>query len=141
MPNKLKKKKKREEKRVWTFVQKLCAISPFSFLFILGRKFFCGSWKKTVGPHHLFFFLPTQPSTLQKNLHSHFLSKVFYPSYFIFKQTHPEGVERSWGGLKSLVKQLRRAHVKSNDHNKAMEDSVSWSPIFLFTFLSSLNNK
>ena len=139
MPNKLKKKS--EEKKVWTFIQKWCTISLFSFLFILRRKFFCGSWKKTLGLHHLFFFLPTQPSTLQKNLHSHFLSKVFYPSYFTFKQTHPEGVERSWGGLKSLVKQLRRAHVKSNDHNKAMEDSVSWSPIFLFTFLSSLNNK
>ena len=38
--------------------------SPLNFLFILRRKYFGGSGKKTPRPHHLFSFLPTQPSTL-----------------------------------------------------------------------------
>ena len=32
----------------------------------------------------------TQPNTLQKSFPSHFLSKVFHPPRFTFKQTHPK---------------------------------------------------
>ena len=44
----------------WTFLFKNDApISFFSFLFILGRKLFGESKKKTLRPHNLFSFLPT----------------------------------------------------------------------------------
>ena len=63
-----------------------------SFPFILGRKLFGGLGEKTPKPHHLFSFLPTQLSTFQKSFPSYFLSKVFHPPYFTFKQTHPKGL-------------------------------------------------
>ena len=65
-------------------------LSPLSFLSIFGRKLFGGPEEKTFRPHHLFSFLFTQPNTLQKSFPSYYLSKVFHPPYFTFKQTHPK---------------------------------------------------
>ena len=65
-------------------------LSPLSFLSIFGRKLFGGPEEKTFRPHHLFSFLFTQPNTLQKSFPSYYLSKVFHPHYFTFKQTHPK---------------------------------------------------
>ena len=72
-------------------------LSHLCFLFILGRKLFGRSREKTPGSHHLFSFLHTQPSTLQKSFPFHFLSKIFHPSYFTSKQTHP----KMWFGWKN----------------------------------------
>ena len=45
----------------------------------------------------MFPFLPIQLNTFQKSFPSYFLSKVFYLSYFISKQTHPLVVNFNWG--------------------------------------------
>ena len=74
-------------------------LPPPSFLPILERKLFGGPGEKTPGPYHLFSFFPTQPNILQKSFSPYFLSKVFYPSYFTFKQTHPK---RRGGGEVTL---------------------------------------
>ena len=68
--------------------------SSLSFLSILGKKHFDEPGEKTLEPHHLFSFLPTQPNTLQKSFPSHFLFKVFHPPYFNSKQTHPKETQR-----------------------------------------------
>ena len=62
----------------------------FSLLFSLhfGEKSFCGSrWKMPRPYTKVFFPLPTQIHFL-----SYFLSKIFHPPYFIFKQTHPKSI-------------------------------------------------
>ena len=74
------------------------------------RNHFGGSGEKTLGPHYLFSFLPTQSNTFQKKISSYFLSKVFHPPYFTFKQTHPKG-ETIEGSSVQCV-----AHVGSSPH-------------------------
>ena len=74
------------------FVHQATLFSHFSFLSILEGKLFSGSREKTPRSHYLFSFYPTQLNTLQKSFHSHFLSKVFHPSYFTSKQTHPKSI-------------------------------------------------
>ena len=76
LPKKKRKKRQRyllpreEEKRKIKarahrhFCQSRKNSSSLNFLFILGRKHFGGPMKKTLGPYHLFFFLPIQPNTL-----------------------------------------------------------------------------
>ena len=84
-----KKKKKVWRKATWVkvqlymgiFIQKWCPIFPFSFLSILEKKLFSRPRKKTPRSHHLFFFLPTQPNTLQKSFPSYFLFKILHPPY------------------------------------------------------------
>ena len=53
-----------------------------TFLFILKRKFFCKFREKTLGLHHLFFFLPTQPNTFQKKISFLFFLQNFPLHYF-----------------------------------------------------------
>ena len=62
---------------------------------------FGGLGEKTYEPHHLFFFILTQPNTLQKSFTFHFLSKVFHPHYFT-KQIHPLCMERCQFNYKAL---------------------------------------
>ena len=97
--SKEKKKKKRRQcyllprgegkKLTWALLLIKKNSSPLNFFLILGRKYFGWLEEKIFGPHHLFFFLPTQSNTLQKSFSSHFLSKVFHIPCFISKQTHP----------------------------------------------------
>ena len=74
--------------------EKILPYSVFSlfwgenFLVSLGRK-----GRKHLNSHYLFSFIPTQPNTFQKSFHSYFLSKVFHPLCFAFKQTHPKDIE------------------------------------------------
>ena len=100
--NQRKKKKKANTLEVKSngrgiFESSFHELSHLCFLFILGRKLFGRSREKTPGSHHLFSFLHTQPSTLQKSFPFHFLSKIFHPSYFTSKQTHP----KMWFGWKN----------------------------------------
>ena len=62
---------------------------------------FGGLGEKTYVPHHLFFFILTQPNTLQKSFTFHFLSKVFHPHYFT-KQIHPLCMGRCQFNYKAL---------------------------------------
>ena len=62
---------------------------------------FGGLGEKTYVPHHLFFFILTQPNTLQKSFTFHFLSKVFHPHYFT-KQIHPLCMRRCQFNYKAL---------------------------------------
>ena len=61
------------------------SLNIFSLIFSpFWRESFCGSRWKMLRPYtKVFFPLPTQ---------IHFLSKVFHPSYFIFKQTHSKSI-------------------------------------------------
>ena len=52
-------KKKEKGTRHRHFCPLSSPFSPFSFLFILGRKQFGGPGEKTLRPHHLFSLLPT----------------------------------------------------------------------------------
>ena len=74
------------------FVHQAALFSHFNFLSILEGKLFSGFREKTPGFYYLFSFFPTQLNTLQKNFHSHFLSKVFHPSCFTSEQTHPKSI-------------------------------------------------
>ena len=58
-------------------------MSNFSLQFSLyfRKKTFWWAEKKTRRSYHLFFFLPTQPNTLQKSFPSNFLFKIFHPPY------------------------------------------------------------
>ena len=87
---KKKKKKKANPLEVKSNVRGIFGIlfHELSFLPILERELFDRPKEKAFGFHNLFSFLPTQSNTLQKNFLSYFLSKVFHPSYFTFKQTH-----------------------------------------------------
>ena len=65
-------------------------IWAFSFikrLYFLSLVFF-PFWEENIWTHHLFFFLFTQPNTLQKSFPSYFFFKIFHLSYFTSKQTH-----------------------------------------------------
>ena len=74
----------------WAFlsIKKKMHFHSIFFPFWWGPEHFGGPREKTPGPHHLFFFLPTQPNIFQKKFHSHFLSKVFHSPCFTSKQTH-----------------------------------------------------
>ena len=66
------------------FCPSLIRFSPNKFSLHIGENFLVGSGV----PHHYFPLSPSQPNTLQK-VSSHFLSKVFNPPYFTYKQIHP----------------------------------------------------
>ena len=92
------KEKKKKRMCTWAFLSiKQSFFSAFSFLSTLERKLFGGPEEKTSESHHLFSFLPTQPITLQKSFPSHFLSKVFHPSYFTSKQTEKRHGQQELG--------------------------------------------
>ena len=81
-----KEKKGRKELDMGIFVYYATLFSSFNFLFILGRKLFDRS--KHLGPHNLFFFLLTQPNTLQKILIFIFALKFYiYPILCLNKHT------------------------------------------------------
>ena len=83
-------KKKKEKKKQHTealgqvahghFCHLAIRFPPPSFLLILGRKIFGGSWKKTTRPHHHF-----PPSSFQSNT----FQKVFSPVVVVVKSTLP----------------------------------------------------
>ena len=93
-PGEREKKKKRQLEEpmctcTWAFLSIKKKFIPTQFFPHFGRKHFGWLEEETLGPHHLFFFLPTQSNTLQKSFYSHFLSKIFHLPCFISKQTHP----------------------------------------------------
>ena len=83
-----KKKKGRKELDMGIFVYYATLFSSFNFLLILGRKLFGRSKEKILGSHNLFFFLLTQPNTLQKILIFIFALKFYiYPILCLNKHT------------------------------------------------------
>ena len=96
VPQHPKKKKKRVGripmcKSTWAFLsikQSHFLLSFFSLIW--GENFLVGQGRK-----HLtspFIFLPPYPTKhISKIFPCHFLSKVFHPPYFTFKQTDPKG--------------------------------------------------
>ena len=98
-PGKEKKKEKKKKrvgripmcKSTWAFLsikQSHFLLSFFSLIW--GENFLVGQGRK-----HLtspFIFLPPYPTKhISKIFPCHFLSKVFHPPYFTFKQTDPKG--------------------------------------------------
>ena len=83
-----KKKKGRKELDMGIFVYYATLFSFFNFFLILGRKLFGRSKEKTLGFYNLFFFLLTQPNTLQKILILIFTLKFYiYPILRLNKHT------------------------------------------------------
>ena len=78
------KKMQLEECAYGYFYQLRKNSSSLSFLSILGRKFFGGSGKKTLGSHHLLSFLLTQPNTLKK-----VFLPIFSPKCFVLSISPP----------------------------------------------------
>ena len=79
-----KERKRKKEKKIWrrsmwtsSSTVPICPIFHFSFLSILGRKFFGRPEKKTPGSYHLFSFFSTQPNTIQKVFIFIFFRKFF----------------------------------------------------------------
>ena len=94
-----KRKKKRGEEEQCTYKPMCKCISAFlsikqphflpSVFFLFWGELFGGPGKKTHVSQLLFSSLFTQPNTLQKNFHFHFLSKKkIYPPYFTYVKKH-----------------------------------------------------